>query len=240
MSLVVACYLWFDEHWRHNGAFTYGPEHVRLLRSMVAKNLTVPYEFACITDRPHLFDDIRAIPIDKTTHVPNTEFVKLMTFHPQGRDIIGKRVLQLDLDTIVCGSLDEIVNRDDDLVVWRNPTRLPYNKPIKARPYYNGSVILHRCGTMPFIWQTFNPRQFSARDTQVWMSSLIGPDAPYWDGSHGIYRIARDDTPGSGIDGELPSNARIVNFVGSEGKPWNPEVRRRNPWIAQYWPDALG
>jgi hypothetical protein len=244
VMLTVAAYLWFDEHWRHNGAFTYGPEHVRLLKSMVSKNLTVPHEFVCITDRPHLFDGdagIRAIPLDKSTHVPGTEFVKLMTFHPMGGEMIGKRVLQLDLDTIVCGSLDEIVDRNEELVVWRNPTRVPYDKPIKAgRPYYNGSVILHTCGTMPEIWRSFDSeRPPRVRDTQVWMSNMVGPHAPYWDGRDGIYRLGRADTPGSGVTGALPENARIVTFPGDMGKPWLPEVRAANPWIERYWPDAL-
>ena len=243
--LTVACYLWYDPMWRHSGAFTYGARHVRLLRDMVAKNITVPYEFVCITDRPHLFANspgIRAIMIDWTTHVPGTEFVKLMTFHPNGRQIIGERVLQLDLDTVIVNNIDKIVNRDEDLVVWRNPTRIPYANPAKSsRPYYNGSVILHRCGTHPEIWKVFDQKKPTpnVRDTQVWMSVLIGPDAPYWDDRDGIYRIARADTPGSGVSGLLPDNACIVTFPGDQGKPWLPEVRKANPWIADYWPEHL-
>jgi hypothetical protein len=243
MTLTIAPYLWHDPYWRHNDAFTYSADHVRHLRDMVAKNISVPYEFACITDRPDLFrddDGIRAIPLDTATHVPGTEFAKLMTFHPNGRELIGTCILQLDLDTVIVGNIDAIVSRTEDLVVWRNPSRLPYDNPVKAgRPYYNGSVILHRCGTRPNIWSQFNPRNPRVKDTQVWMSMLVGPAAPYWDGSHGIYRLARADTPGSGIWGGLPGNATIVNFVGSEHKPWVPAVRQANPWIAQHWPEVL-
>ena len=246
MSLVICCYLWSDPHWRHNNTFTYKPAHVNHLARMVAQNISVPYEFACITDIPadhsieRGFDPgIRLIPLDTTTHLPNTEFAKLMTFHPNGKEIIGEKVLQLDLDTIICGSLDPIVDRDEDLVVWRNPTRIPYDNPIKkGRPYYNGSVILHKCGTMPEIWQNFVPQPF-IRDTQVWMSHLVGPDAPHWTHKDGIYRLAREDTPGSGIWGDLPANARIVNFVGSDHKPNRPEVRAANPWIEALWSEGL-
>lgn len=239
--LVVACYLWFDPIWRHNDAFVYGPQHVRQLQKAVAKNLTVPHEFACITDRPHMFDgdkDIRPIPIDKSKHIPGTEFVKLMTFHPLGKELIGQRVFQLDLDTVIVGNIDTIVDRDEDVVVWRNPTRIPYENPkVPGRPYYNGSVILHRCGSWPAVWN-YNTKLHGisgVRDTQVWMSKVLGPNAPYWDGNDGIYRLGREDTPGSGVFGELPENAKIVTFPGDQGKPWLPAVRRANPWIEQYW-----
>lgn len=239
--LVVACYLWRDPQWKHANRFQYGPEHVRHLRDMVRKNLTLPHEFACFTNVPLGDDSIRVIPLDLTTHVEGTEFVKLQTFHPLGQKMIGERVLQLDLDTAIVRNIDPLVMRNDDLVVWRNPTRLPYDKPLKpSRPYYNGSVILHRCGTMPHLWQTFD-RSHSRfiRDTQVWMSNAIGPDMPYWDQSDGIYRLAREDTPGSGITGPLPDNARIVNFVGSEAKPWDVRIRAQYPWIADYWPETM-
>lgn len=242
--LAVGCYLWSDPQWKHSGTFRYTPDHVRRLCRGVKANLTVPHEFICITDQPHAFDadpDIRAVPIDKHTHVPGTEFVKLMTFHPNGREIFGDVMLQLDLDTIVLGKIDHLVNRSNDIVVWRNPARLPYHKPVKAgRPYYNGSVILHRCGTLPELWRSFDASKPPAvRDTQVWMSNFLGPDAPYWDGHDGIFRLARDDTPGSGVSGTLPWNACIVTFVGSEHKPWLPAVRAANPWLLTLWPETL-
>lgn len=248
MKLVVACYMWRDPHWRHNNSFTYGPQHVNHLYRMVTKHLSLPHEFVCITDVPpdHSIErgfepGIRLVPLDTSKHIPNTEFVKLMTFHPRAKELIGEKVLQLDLDTIICGSLDPIVSRDEDLVVWRNPTRIPYDNPIKkGRPYYNGSVILHKCGTMTEIWCAFQPEMAKGvRDTQVWMSHLVGPNAPYWDASDGIYRLARADTPGSGIDGELPDNARIVCFVGSDHKPNRPELREAMPWIKSHWPEGL-
>jgi len=241
--LTVACYLWTDPVWKHSGTFLYNPGHVRQLQKAVAKNLTIPHEFVCITDKPHAFDadrDIRPVPIDRTKHIPGTEYVKLMTFHPLSRELIGERVFQLDLDTVIVGNLDQLVDRGEDVVVWRNPTRLPYDNPVVAsRPYYNGSVILHRCGTWPAVWNFNTKMPNRPRDTQVWMSQVLGPNAPYWDGNDGIYRLAREDTPGSGVSGELPANARIVTFPGDMGKPWLPEVRKANPWIEKYWPEEV-
>lgn len=239
--LTVAAYWWTDPRPnRFNAKYQYTAEDVRLLQRQVSRYLSQSHEFVVLTDQPEVFagdTHIRAVPLDLTKHIPGTEFVKLMTFHPNGREMIGEKVLQLDLDTVITGGLDRIVSRSADLVVWRNPSRIPYDKPVKpGRPYYNGSVILHRCGTMPEMWARFdaaNPPH-GVRDTQVWMSNMIGPDAPHWDGKDGIYRLAREDTPGSGVSGRLPENARIVTFPGSEGKPWDAGVMAANPWIAEF------
>lgn len=233
--LTVATYLWFDPQSRHNGAYTYGPDHVHRLRDMVAKNLTLPHEFACITDSAAMFDpDIRIIRLDRTTHVPRTCFVRLQTFSPMMAEHC-ERILQLDLDTAIVGSLDSIVSRTDDIVLWRNPA---LNPKFPSRATYNGSVVLHRCGTRTDVWSEFDPEVFRGREDQDWYSAFLGPDMPYWDHQDGIYRLAREDTPGSGLGAELPDNARIVTFVGSEHKPWIPAVREAHPWIKKYWPEA--
>jgi hypothetical protein len=235
--LVVATYFWSDKATRQK--FEYKADDVRALRRRVAEHLTTPHEFAVITDRPHMFDgdDFRAIPMDKTTHVPGTCFARLFTFHPQGQSLIGERVLQIDLDTLIVGDMAPLVERDEDLVMWRNPSRVPWNTPDpRGRPYYNTSMVLHRCGTMPQLWSEFNrhvtPGKY--RDDQWYLSSMLGPDTPYWDGGHGVYRLGRPDTPGSGVAGDLPANARVVTFPGSEGKWWESHIMAANPWIERY------
>lgn len=229
MSLVVATYMWGDQ---------YGPDDVRLLKRMVDRNMTVPHEFAVITDRPEAFagTDIRAIPLLRKRG-PGHCIERLMTFHPQGKEIIGERIFQMDLDTIVVGNLNEIVSRDEDVVLWRNPARVPWDNPVgkgQRRSLYNGSFVLHRCGSLPHVWGMFDHLHPASKDDQAWYSYVFGPDAPYWDASHGMYRLAREDTPGSGVAGELPANARIVTFPGDCGKPDLPEVMAANRWIAEF------
>jgi hypothetical protein len=242
MSLVVACYFWHPDP---GSKFTagYTPDDVRALQRMVKRHLSVKHEFAVITDRPHLFDgdkDIRAIPLNRETHVPGTCFAKLFTFHPNGKYLIGERVFVIDLDTLVVGNIDHIVDRDEDLVLWRNPSRVPWDGPVgrTGRPLYNTSFVLHRCGTKPFLHSCFDPNEPKCRDDQWWISNQCGPDMPYWDGSYGVYRIAREDTPGSGVSGALPENAVLVTAPGSEGKFTEPHIAATNPWIAkhnEYW-----
>ena len=238
MTLTVATYWWSPDSQKPSGYHPYTADDVRLLQRQVSRYLSVPHDFAVITDRPELFADdetIRAVEIDKTTHVPGTCFVRLMTFSPKARETIGEKVLQIDLDTIIVGGLDSIVSRTSDIVMWRNPSRIPWEAPAKAgRPYYNTSLLLHRPGTLAHIWEEFDPREPRYRDDQWLLSDKLGPKVPYWDGTDGVYRLAREDTPGSGVWGTLPENARIVTFPGSEGKPWEPRIAEANPWIAEY------
>lgn len=244
MTLAVVTYLWSPDE-RSNLAAPYTPADVERLRVAVRGNLTLPHEFICVTDRPEIFDDnphIRAIPLDKTIPMSAGHCVcRLMTFHPEGRKIFGAdTVFQMDLDTLVVGNLDKIAGRQSDVVLWRNPARVPWDRPLRVRPLYNGSFVLHRTGTVPRVWENYrrlltaDPGSTFLKDDQTWISSCFGPITPYWDHIDGIYRLAREDTPGSGVWGTLPEGARLVTFPGSEGKPDNPKVLAANPWIKEF------
>ncbi len=238
--LTVATYFWQpDPGSKFNAPYT--ASDVRRLQRMLAVHLQVPHQFAVITDRCELFADdadIRAIPIDWTTHSPGSCYVRLMTFHPQGRELFGAdRLLQIDLDTLIVGNIDHLVARGEDLVLWHNPTRHPLRP---GRSVYNTSILLHTLGSKPELWQVYvNMRaagsSIPAKDDQWYLSDALGEDVPYFDGKRdGVYRIARADTPNSGVWGHLPANACIVTCPGSEGKADNPIVMAGNPWLAEY------
>ena len=235
--LTVATYFWTDPKWPQE--IQYNVKDVVTLKDRVNEHLTVPHNFMVITDQMEKFyeiPDIIPAPLDKSIHVPGTAFAKLLTFSPHAKYFLGERVFVMDLDSLPVANFDEVVARKEDLVLWRNPTRLPWNKPKKTgRPYYNTSFVLHTPGSFPELYTGFDPENPMARDDQWLVSRLVGPECPYWDSADGLYRIARSDTPGSGIWGMKPKNAKIITFCGSEGKPNNPKVRRANPWIAQYY-----
>lgn len=233
MLVTVASFLWFDPQGEHNSDYIYGPEDVRLLRRMVDRHLTVPHEFVCITDQPEAFDDIRTVRLDPAVRVPGLIFDKLMTFHPEAGVLIGSRILTMDLDCVVVGNMDRLVQRDEPLVLWRNPGRQPWANPEgkgKTRALYNTSMVLLNAGTRPDIWTRFKPRNRGG--DQDWVSEMVGADCPYWDGSDGVYRLGRLDTPGSGPRAVLPENARVVFFPGDKGKPWDSAIQAECPWIA--------
>jgi hypothetical protein len=95
--------------------------------------------------------------------------------------------------------------------------------------------VLIEAGSAPKIWTEFRKSMADKIDgDQDWVSLVVGPDCPYWDGEDGVYRLAREDTPGSGVTGTLPDNARVVYFPGSNGKPWTKTAQSRCPWIAEH------
>lgn len=243
MSLAVVTYLWQPDE-RSNLSAPYTPEDVRKLARAVKDNLTVPHSFICVTDHPEAFDgdtEVKAIPIDDTIPMDAGHCVcRLMTFHPNGREIFGAdRVFQMDLDTLVIRNFDDVVMRDEDVVLWRNPARVPWDYPSRPqRPYYNGSFVLHRCGTRRDVWpgdcSWRYPTDNRLKDDQTWLSSFLGPNMPYWDASHGVYRIARPGEPETGVWGDLPDNAKLVTAPGSNGKIDLPHIREANPWLENY------
>lgn len=220
----------------------YGPGDVRRLQKAVARNLTVPHRFVVMTDDVASFANdanITALPLPLATHIPNTCFVRLFTFAPEAKAILGDRVLRIDLDTIVVGNLDSLVRRNEDLVMWRNPTRwwMEGRGEIANETKYGfwcGGLLLHRTGTMPHLWSQFDPKNPQAKDDDHYLSDVIGSSCAYWDQMDGVYRyITNDAWRLSGVVTALPDNAKIVFFPGTE-KPWLSSVIARAPWITKY------
>jgi hypothetical protein len=236
--LSVVTYLWAPDE---NSKFpTFRADDARLLQRQVARHLSMPHEFVVVTDRPEAFADdsaIRAVPIDWTTHVPGTCYVRLFTFSPRAREVLGSRVFQLDLDVIMVGDLRPVVDRDENLVLWRNPRKWVLTYPevgyAERLAWFNGPVMLHSPGTLTEIWEKFDPKNPGARDDQWLISDYAGKDNPYWDQSHGVYRIGIPSRRWIGANEVLPENARLVSFAG-DCKPWIPEVMARYPWIEEH------
>ena len=100
-ALAVACVLKTGA-W-HNGMHRseYRAEHVQLLRRQVSKHLTLPHRFVCLSD----------VQIEGVETIPLTQgwpgwWNKIELFqHDLGR------LLYLDLDTVIVGSLNDLVSR---------------------------------------------------------------------------------------------------------------------------------
>jgi hypothetical protein len=237
--ITVACFLWHDPQAKHRNLYTYGPEHVRTLKRMVDRHLSLPHEFACITDRPELFAAdaaIRPVALDTTTHIPGTRFIKLMAYRPDAGDILGPRILCLDLDTVVTGRLDPLVDRPEDLVLWRNP-----NFGGRRRARYNTSMVLLRAGARPELWTRFDKRRtpdmlaaYVGGTDQAWVSHVASPDEAHWTDRDGIYGAGRllDIVPG--VQTVLPDDARIVFFPGRR-EPSLPAIKELHPWIDAHY-----
>ena len=235
--LTVVCFYWYDPQAKCRKIYRYKPEHVYLLKWMVERNLTIPHEFICVTDNPEQFEGkIKTVLLDKTTFILGTRYAKLMLWRRDIGSIIGKRMLYLDLDCVITDSLDPVVDRTEDVVLWRNPN---FGAPRRAR--YNTSIMLITAGARPQLYEHFDPeyhpthlRIWWGGTDQAWIShKLSHTEEAYWTNVDGIYGAGRlkDIVPGVGT--ELPENARIVFFPGSR-IPHMKETKVKHPWISEY------
>lgn len=235
--LVVSCFYWRDET-RDGRGYTFRDEHVRILKRMVERNLTIPHKFVCVTDQE--IDGIECVPIDWAKHVPGTVFVRLMQHRRDyGRLIGASRVMNLDIDMVVTGNIDHLASRPEPSVWFRNP-----GFPLPRRAFYQSSFQLFTPGTHPELHEEFDPNdeeflkginwRFGGHE-QAWISERLPWDLPYVDDRDGVYGAGRiiggyDNTAIS----VLPKNACLVTFPGHRMVD-QPDVQRRFPWIAEHW-----
>jgi hypothetical protein len=246
MTLTVCCFLWTDP--ARQRSYTFGRDDVKLWNDMIEKNLTIPHRRVCITHRPDLVEDfIETIPIDPAKHVPGLCTVKLMVRRPDMAEVLGNRILMMDIDCVATGNLNSLVERDEPSVFWRNP-----NFEIGGRRgYTQGSLQLFDAGSYSELWHDFDSnatpamlnRRFGGGE-QAWISERLNTawpepgwewDVPVWTEEDGVYGAGRlfGGKADKGVQSELPENAKIVFFPGDRN-PSQPEVRQAHPWIERY------
>ena len=153
--LTVACVWWGD---------LYGIEYIERLRDAVARHLTIPYDFFCMTDHdvPHGVMKIKP---------PRTGpgwWQKVGLFDAFSS---GRRILYLDLNNVIVGSLDEVVRAQE-------PFCMSENFLSKGFAAHNSSVMLWTPTDRTY-------RIFTQFDDRV-LNELHGDQD--W-----IWRVMRDD-----------------------------------------------
>lgn len=134
-KLTVACVWWGTK---------YGVNYVEKLRNSIQRNLTIPYELVCITDRTDVPEGIRRIE----TPVPNELcqgtnsygdgkgwWAKVGLFKP-GLFGDARRIMYLDLDVVITGSLDNIARSQEPFCMIEN------FGPNKAHAAHNSSCMV--------------------------------------------------------------------------------------------------
>ncbi len=208
----VVCWFWGDK---------YPTRYVKRLESGVARNLTGEYKFHV----GELDDNNRYL-----AEIPGC-FARLIMFsrywqaehgiHP------GDKVLNLDIDLVVTGSLDPLFERDDDFTI------LQHVNSTNPCPY-NGSVYLLKAGARPDVWSDFSVENYhklgvpfhSFPDDQGWFHYKM-PDAGAYTSADGVYAFKKKTWP-PGDD--LPEGARIVAFPG-----WRDPNSYNFGWIKDNW-----
>lgn len=243
--LTVVTFLWTTPGYRSK--FT--PEHVRTMARMVERNYHgQAVRLVCFNDigmhgedwsqrgvdwRP-LWGDYADIPNPHGAHNPSC-YRRLKLWSDWGRDTVGKRILQIDLDMVICGDVTPIWDRPEPCVMWSDALN-------KTTPY-NGAMQLFSPGgdLGRAVWEGFDPANSPAKarargyfgSDQAWLSLALGQDRPRWTMADGCLSWRLHAEPYAGRhDGACPPGARVVNFHGLHD-PWT--LTDRVAWIKEHY-----
>lgn len=231
----------------------YTLDHVAKLRSMLARNLTISWEFVLISDDPsdeHFTAKagIRFLPLWPHLREQPGCAVRLRAFNPDVGASIGERFAWIDMDVVVTGNVDHIFSRPEPIVLLATP---------KPPLPFNGSLVIMDAGARPEVlgeWSLASYRGSAhawgamgvpgGPSDEKWMGSILGPDALHpappeatvggKPGVDGIYYFRRHLLEGGLGHGGLPADARLVLFNGRH-KPWHPDVKALSPWVLEHY-----
>lgn len=213
------------------GRARYEPAHVRIWAEMLRRHVTLPHTLAVVTDIEGDYGDIEVIapPRDfEDVRIPTWKdgrpqcFRRLSMFRKDAADIFGTdRVVCMDLDLVVCDSLDPVLDTKEDFKITRGTFRTRR---------YNGSMISLKLGSRPQVYDEFTPeraveagRKHVGSD-QSWLSHCL-PDEKVW-------------TPDDGVCFWMASytleKARVVFFAGAT-KPWHIAAMGNDKMVSAHY-----
>ena len=174
---------------------------------MVARYLTVPHDFVCITD-DHVDVNCKCIlPEDED----NGWWTKLTLFKDKPYGIEGK-ILFLDLDIVIRENIDCFVNFNSDFAIIKD----------WYLPMYNSSVFLLESGSRVNVWDSYikNPHLAKAvakGGDQHWIT--LKAQADYWP----------DEWVKSYKVNNFKDEGKIVVFHGK------PKPHECDGWVKNKW-----
>jgi len=227
--ITVVTYLWRGKR------YPYRAGHVQQLARSVNRWLTVPHRVVCITDE--VVPGVETIR-NPVTGYPIRCYRRLWLFSSDAA-LLGDRLLHLDLDVVVCGPLDDLVQRPSDFAIYRTAS-------IARRGYsLNPSVFVLQVGTQTDIWARFARESYAL--------GLAAQKDGFWGSDQAVVSYLRKDRPVDTFgdaDGvisfrrirherltALPAGTRIVSFHGKR-TPFDKDVQAAHPWIRAAWQEV--
>lgn len=155
----------------------YGVEYVQRLRNMVARQLTVPYEFVCLTDDPVPIEGVRSI-VQPNAKYGRGWWHKVHMFDPTLG--IKNRILYFDLDVVIHAKIDKLIVSDNSFYGIRDFNRKFHSNWNRL----NSSAISWVGGNETDIWNRFNenPNQIMKQfpGDQDWIWTVAKDRLKYW------------------------------------------------------------
>lgn len=236
--------------WKWGGK--YDASYVNKLAYGVSRNVPFPVGFVCVTTDAAALSLTRVRPlrihelpseVERLTTVDDGCYARLFMFSPVFWDLLDElfpgrrvsRVINLDLDGVITGPLDDIMAAPYPFIIGRD---------LHMLPIYNGSIMSVARGAQQNLWADFtisaaqanahvmtNAGPTYAGTDQSWIWHKAGPHLPTFGPREGVYGYAKREWP---ADGSLPANARIVFFPGARD-PGQGHIQQRSPWIREHW-----
>jgi len=155
----------------------YGREYVERLRNMVARHLTVPYEFVCLTDDQHPIEGVRSI-VQPHAQYAKGWWHKVHMFDPSLP--IEGRIIYFDLDVVIHGNIDKLVEDTGNTFYGiRDFNR----KFVPKWDKLNSSIMSWQKGTHDDIFHKFMKSPGGAmrlHGDQDWIYQIAGSQITYW------------------------------------------------------------
>ena len=225
----------------------YGPEYVNKLYAMIARNMTKPFRFVCLTDNSEgINPNVDCLPLpslDLPPGAPERGWNKLTTFIDPLYDLCGK-TLFLDLDVVIVGNIDCFFDVEGEFWIIHDY--------IRTDGTGNSSVYLFYPGQHPDIIEYFRHNfksiQKEHRNEQEYLSHYMmrNKSINYWP-REWCRSFKYDCLPGVVgswfTESRVPPGSKIIIFHGNpnpddaiEGKSgkWYRRVKPAT-WVLDYW-----
>jgi hypothetical protein len=173
----------------------YGREYVERLRNMVSRHLTVPYEFACLTDDQHDIAGVRKI------YQPNANYARGWWHKVHMFDSalpLRGRILYLDLDVVIHANMNKLTGYHPTSFIGIHDFN---RKFFPSWNYLNSSVLAWTHGTQGHIYDQFNGKYFPI---------LKLYQLEYTNGLVALYHYLNDNIHYFNLDGDMVQNGWIT------------------------------
>lgn len=235
----VVCVKWGSE---------YSDDYVRILKSMVERNTTVPFNFKAFTDAP--IEGIDTYPLPQGLNGWWNK-IYLFTKHHAYNNVLSDRVVYFDLDTVITGNIDFFLNWDegDFMGIENLGVNNKYEKNRNNyRNVFQSGVMAWKRDWAHFIYDIFVDRkeeimQKIRGDGELLHEIFKQLGTPVhlfqhtWPGKLKSYKYQVYET---GLDDETSiicfhGTPRPHEAIGPDSTfPWGVEFVA-NPWVRDYW-----
>lgn len=203
----------------------YPVEYVSCLRAMVARHLTRPHTFVCLTDHPESVPNgVQSVRISHDASLFGW-WAKIELFRP-GR--FSGRVLYLDLDTLLVDALDEIVYYPASFAMVPPAGAFVPKNGLRTVEFGNSSVMAWDAGAADVVYLDWTPpvaaRLWGDQDwigEKVTQGTLLAQTMP----ASWFPRLSQ-------LNGRRPLVPAKVVLVK---KPKNEAAAALYPWFDQIW-----